>query len=409
MRIDERWPARAENTALWCLAGTLAAASFSNSFFEIFSSVFMCLTALLVITRRDLKAFQTPWVFFVGLFLAINLVSMALSVDLWSSAKGAFRVFRCILLALSTFYILNSRERFCRAYDVFAWVVLLAGLDALIQGFVGFDPIRGHTMTPYSSEVGRVTGPFHHANDFAAFLSLGFFLCAALLPYALKRLSVRAKILYISSSIVSFFCLLWTFARGAWVAVILALITTAVWRKNWRIIVSIPLLLVALFFLSPAALKTRVRSFVDLADGTMKERRLLWGESVRMIQDRPWLGFGPNTYARVEPQYKPKDSRTDYQYAHNGYLQMAAEIGLLGLGSFLLLLALFFTRVLPSFIAERSTELGARGLALAGGILSFLFHSATDTNLQSLRLVGLLWIALGLGLAAHRSLRGAGR
>jgi O-antigen ligase len=406
MRTNPGWSAHAENAAWFFLLGTLAAVSFSNSFFEIFSSIFMVLTIFLVIFRGDLGMLRGRWFLLVGLFLAVNLVSCLGSVDLWNSAKGIFRIFRCAILAFSTFYVLGSSDRVQKVYDFFVWVVLLTGLDALLQGFIGFDLIRGRTLTPYTLNVGRVTGPFHHANDFAAFLSLGIFLCAAFLPYALKNLSVRAKVFYAASSAVGFICLLWTFSRGAWIAVVLSFVTLAAWRKSWRTLVSVGLVVIALLWVSPAVLKNRAESLTRRDDGTVTERRVLWGEAVEMIRARPWLGFGPNTYSGVEPRYKPADSRTDFQYAHNGYLQIAAETGLLGLGSFLLVLLFFFIRVLPVFIAARSSPMGARGLAVATGVLSFLIHSATDTNLQSLRLVGLLWIALGLGLAAHRSLRG---
>ena len=52
-----------------------------------------------------------------------------------------------------------------------------------------------------------------------------------------------------------------------------------------------------------------------------------------------------------------------------------------------------------------SASAAAPGAALTAGVFAFLLHSATDTNLQSLRLVSLLWFSMGLAMAARRLVR----
>ena len=132
------------------------------------------------------------------------------------------------------------------------------------------------------------------------------------------------------------------------------------------------------------------------------ERRLLWGEALDMIRERPWLGFGPNTYSKMEPLYKSKKIYTDNQYAHNSYLQMAAETGLLGILSFLSLVGYAWTVCYAAFRRSGPSFLSSAGMALNFGLLAFLIHSVIDTNLQSLLLVNTLWLALGMAWAAKR-------
>ena len=48
----------------------------------------------------------------------------------------------------------------------------------------------------------------------------------------------------------------------------------------------------------------------------------------------------------------------------------------------------------------QTSLVAVQGLSIVFGIFSFLLHSATDTNLHSVLLVNLLWLAIGLGWAA---------
>ena len=400
----ERWTAFAENAALICLWGTLASISFSNSLFEIFSSILMGLAILLVLARRDWSLFRNKWFYASATLILIDTLTIFFSIDPWSSARGAFRVLRCVMLAFFTVYTLNTKEKFHKTYHFFVWMIFLTCLDAVCQGLLGFELVLQRRMTPYTEAIGRVTGPFHHANDFAAFLSLAFFLGLAAFSSS-EKFDSKKKYLYAAISFLSLICLLWTYARGAWIAVIISLVVYALFYRNKKILFSILGVFLIVIFLAPDSLKQRVHSLGNWNDGTMRERRILWGESLGMIQQKPLLGFGSNTYSQVEPHFKKKGTKTDFQYAHNGYLQIAAETGLIGLGSFLVMLLFYFSGTLPDFLRERRTELGACGLAVNAGIFSFLIHSATDTNLQSLRLIGLLWLIMGMGFAASRLLK----
>jgi O-antigen ligase len=149
-------------------------------------------------------------------------------------------------------------------------------------------------------------------------------------------------------------------------------------------------------------MRERVRSLGNFRDTTIRERAELWGESLRMVKESPWLGLGVNTYARNEPLYKKEGSQTDKQYAHNGYLQIAAETGLLGLSSFLAAVVYLWFASLKAFLRAPNPFLRAAGLGLLCGILAFLIHSATDTDLQSTLLVNTLWLAMGMAWAGKR-------
>ena len=115
-----------------------------------------------------------------------------------------------------------------------------------------------------------------------------------------------------------------------------------------------------------------------------------------MIQDSPWLGHGINTFMQIFEAYRT--DRGNPAYAHNSYLQLAAETGLLGLVSFLWI----FVNLFRSFLARlanhemKNDNLVLLAMGLVSGIFAFLAHSFVDNHFYSLQLSVYLWFMVGL-------------
>lgn len=391
--------------AFGALFFVVAALSFSISLFEISSGIFIGLTLLWVLKFRSADRgiiFKNMFTLFVGLYFLSVLLSLTQSEYLAASARGVFKVLKNIALCFAAVAVIDSEARFKKIFQFFLLGALLIAIDALIQSVVGFDLIRQRRMIPYITGVGRVTGPFQHPNDFSAYLSLVIFLFIGALPEGLKIFS-RKKFTWIliGTALVSL-CLLWTYSRGAWLAVIVSFVLLTITKKSKFLLAGILLFSVWAVLFSPPLVKARVESIWKSQGGTLVERKALWQESFRMIKKSPVLGLGVNTYAKNEPHFKSGDPSIDNQYAHNGYLQIAAEIGCLGLLSFLLVFSCFFWKTVPQFLKTQNLFLKTAGTAFVFGILAFLIHSAFDTNLQSVLLVNQLWLAMGVTLAASR-------
>jgi len=134
-------------------------------------------------------------------------------------------------------------------------------------------------------------------------------------------------------------------------------------------------------------------------------RPATWKNTLKMIQAHPLIGVGLGAYPKVYPHY---DDSTGYflvEAAHNDYLQVLTDGGLIGgvLGLvFLILLAKLSRRALSSAShLERSAALGS-----VLGCIGLLAHSFVDFNLQitSNALVFLILLAL-LSTAQLRAVR----
>lgn len=387
--------------AFYSLGGVLLSLSFSISLYEIFSVIFVLSAVSAMVLSRDTRILRSRWMIFLLIYLAANLLSLTQSHHPFDSFKGIVRVFRLALLSLGVIYIIDSEEKFVKIFKWSLLVALLIGLDGLLQGFTGFELIRQRAMTAYTSNVGRVTSAFTHANDFSAYLALMIFFFVGIAVDAKNiKLSLRQLIFVLAGSVVLLGCLLWTYCRGAWLAVATAFFLFSIFKRKKALLAILAVVLLWGAFFSPPILRDRLRSLWDPKNGTIIERKVLTGESLSMLQTSPLLGMGLNTFSSNASFYKSKTIRTDVQYTHNGFLQMTVETGIVGLAAFLSLLLYFFLTTLPVFFKKNAGLLEIGGAAIVFGVLAFLIHSLTDTNLHSLLLVSNLWLCMGLALSA---------
>ncbi|MFN7948487.1 MAG: O-antigen ligase family protein [Blastocatellia bacterium] len=110
-------------------------------------------------------------------------------------------------------------------------------------------------------------------------------------------------------------------------------------------------------------------------------RGWIWKDTVRMISASPVLGVGLGAYQTAWPNYSEADGALIVDKAHNDYLQLLAEAGIIG-G----LLALWFIVTVFRLVAQglRSPDplMMATAMGSAAGITAMLVHSFFDFNLQ---------------------------
>jgi O-antigen ligase len=117
-----------------------------------------------------------------------------------------------------------------------------------------------------------------------------------------------------------------------------------------------------------------------------------------MFIDHPWLGLGPGNYPVAYQRYFLPGWLEPLGHAHNYYLNLAAESGLLGLAAFILTLGLAYRAALGGI---RSPDPFWRVLALGvlGSLAVVTVHSGVDNlfvhgvAVQFGSLMALAWLA----------------
>ena len=130
------------------------------------------------------------------------------------------------------------------------------------------------------------------------------------------------------------------------------------------------------------------------ADNTAEGRISTGHDTLRLLADYPFFGSGLGTYGSAFIQYQTSNGDVAFINAHNDYLQLLAELGLLG---FILLAGW----VAPTFIRACRTAITGPGLntrymalGCVGGMVAIGVHSLADFNLYiPANAMVLVWIA----------------
>jgi len=371
--------------------------TFSNSFTEIASYTIIGLWIIVRTARRRYRLPGGSLAIILSFFILWNLISFINTQYLYESFRGFLKVFKYSLIFFAAIDYFNTKERVRRFLLFGLGVGFFIALNGIAQHIMGVDIIRQRAVNLRDS-LYRISSSFRHSNDFGAYLVVITTIFMSLIFS--KTRPFKQRVLTLFAMLPLIWCLKATGSRGAWVSFIAALLTLSA-MKSKRLLALILVLIIASPLFLPSSIKNRFSDLTTIrTEGTVWERTRLWSGTINMVKDHPFLGFGVNTYTKNFTDYKPKDY-PDLTYPHNSYLHMAAEIGVVGAGTFLLFLLVLMAS------AIRATKNLKKGLdrdlylGLIAGIVGFLVHSIVDTHLYSVVLASFLYLYLGVIVASR--------
>ena len=331
------------------------------------------------------------------LFLDITIITSMFTSQHIDISLGAFffKTLEYLLIFFMMAEVINTRRRLVNILIALSASSFMLGLDGIYQVVAKFDFLRGYPLY-----AGKMTASFQFSNN------LGCYLTTAL-PIPISFIiqgttNKKVKVCLIALSILLLACLLFTRARGAWLGFIVGLFFVCLFSGKKALFTAVAFLIILVLF-SPAIIKNQFKSFATLSGDTSTEDRIvIWETGGRMFKDRPFLGHGLGTFMNVFSRYKP-ENYSWVVYAHNCYLQIIAEMGIVGLLIFLWFAFVLIKDAIFKLIKCRDKFLKAFLTGLIGGVLAYLVHSFFDTNLYSLPLAVLFWAFAGLAAAKIQS------
>ncbi len=105
-------------------------------------------------------------------------------------------------------------------------------------------------------------------------------------------------------------------------------------------------------------------------------------DGLHMFRSKPVLGWGLASFPVAYPQFRSFYTNFFVNQAHNDYLQLLVEMGLLGFGTMLWFLFVLYRSAFRKIGNWPSQVTGATTLACIMGFTGILVHSAVDFNLQ---------------------------
>jgi len=269
-----------------------------------------------------------------------------------------------------------------------SWSLLLSGYfigaAAILQsafGLLGGGYFREGTNGPIRADVTLANPDF-----------LGIFL-AMLIPIAVAKMVSRrpgtTRILSANLVVVLALGLLATFTRAAWIGAVVGVIVVLALRRGrfhlWPLLISAAFVVAGFGVLAgivasrPSnaqggfgnALVARIVSIGNLNSGTEATRLKTWGDTLALIASRPILGWGPDTFGLVYPQYQSTNKLgTLWDKPHQDALGVAASQGILGLLAYIWILVAFVRAFW-------------RGRTLRGAVALFAAFVAYEVSIQA--------------------------
>ena len=330
----------------------------------------------------------------LAIFVAWSTVSMVWAESSSVVISSSFRYFQNLLLFLIVFTAVRERRHAVWVTAAFVAGATIAAIFAII-----------YRPDPGQYDVARATGTIGDPNELAAVLVAGVILSGVL--FFLVRRSPALRLATLGALALCTVGLLSTFSRGGLIALGCAIVASVFVGGRYRpAILSVMTVVGLLGFgyfaaIAPQASRDRI---TKLDGGT--GRTDIWRVGSRMVSAHPVTGVGSGNFQLSSVHYllkNPGAVRYDYfvdhpKVAHNTYLHVLAELGIVGLGLFLAIVgfaigcaykaARTFTNA-----GDLDMELLARGLMLAMiGLLSADFFISGQYSKQ-------LWLLLGLGPA----------
>jgi len=191
-----------------------------------------------------------------------------------------------------------------------------------------------------------------------------------------------------------------TFARGAWLggAAGLLLFIVLLPRQSLRPVLALlaAVLIAGGLALANAAGALGERAESASAPGVVSDRVAMWRASLAMLRDRPLLGSGLNTFSLIYPRYRlPQDRAAGQPFAHNIFLNMAAEGGLAGLGAFLAVLATTGALGLR-WLRRGDAGERVRAASVLAAAAALMIHQQVDGTAISFHIGFGLWMLLAM-------------
>lgn len=348
-------------------------------------------------------------------FAAFNVISLINSQFLNLSVPAlASKVLKWALFFLVVSDMAGDRRRLKRVFFAMLTSCALILIDAAWQQYVtGRDFL--HYPNPYpvfkfhARKTGGMSFPtasFPYPNDFASWINVYLFTFLSLAVFDLKRKGdkIFKTAVLIFCALLAFFLFLTT-SNGAFIGafVSLCLLLLASARKILVPVVAILLVVILAVSFVPYLREYMQKGILDKAL-SINDRMNMWQTGWRIYKEHPVIGNGVNTFFEHYRSFRVDEDKGKGSYAHNCLLQMASDIGILGLLSFLV----FFWIVVFKNARRALKKLSGFEHAFVFGTslaaLAFLTHSFFDTNLYSLNLAALFWTFLGITEGAGKSL-----
>jgi len=307
---------------------------------------------------------------------------------------------------------------------------LLLGLvfSTILLSFYGVVQYLGYNFTAhflFKTSPGKVSSTIGNPNFLGKYLVLTLPL---LISFYLHSDHIVKKTLFATGTTFAFVCLILTYSRASWIGFafgfiffLFLLLRSRIKQTTKDLVIIVLLFLLAVIYFNMYRPKVngletpkgegmvvnRALSLKEVEKGIGVATRLfVWHKALILIAQRPWFGYGPETFEKAFRPYNLEYANRFNDYVrvdrvHNNYLDLAFSVGILGLAAYLFILLVFFFSLFRSLRRSMDDRWRLIYIGIISGCIGYLVNDLFIFSVVSVSPT--FWSLMGLSLALRES------
>ena len=388
--------------------------------FSLLAIVGLMLWGFNVLKKEEFKIISNPLNIPVLSFIIICVLSLIWSNNPFISLKELPLFLAGPLLYFTIVNNIYNERQINRIIGAVIIVGALFGIYGILQ-YNGIDFL----FWIGNVERGKVFGLFGNAGYFAEYLILPLPITISLFLVSKNK---TIKILLLIGILTMASTIALTFTRTPYLSLVISFIFMLLlfvisrgkefFTDNKKIFIVVFLAIIIIISLivvpnplnKPGTVISKIKSRASVnqlsQDYSIRRRIATWKFTMLLIKDHPLLGSGIGSFKYNSLKYQAKffdqgDNRALYPYGvadktHNEYLQLGAELGIIGLIIFIWLIFAYFNYGLKILKREKDRYKQGIIIGLMGSVMAFLVDSIFWFPLHHSFTSFLFWLCLGL-------------
>ena len=318
----------------------------------------------------------------MGIYCIVLFLSSIMSPYHSEGFRGAGEWLNKSVLLLAILLMINNITHLKIMFNCFIFCLFINSL------YVIYDGVFCHNL-----RANAIVGSYMPTGTMLFFL---FAISLILLIHYVKIKKIKL-LLFLAVFICSFTAIIFNGTRGIWLGIpVLTLLV--LWqmldnKKNLLLIGTVFCGIIAMLYFVTPYINSRTDSIIETNNESKNERILIWNSALHMIKDYPVLGVGTDNFKNIyQKEYiSPMANEPNLEHAHNTYLEYAAENGIIGITSFILMMGYFL--YLGWNMWRKNKKL--YGLITACIIMVILLHGLTEFVFAHIIIANIFWPLLG--------------
>lgn len=328
---------------------------------------------------------------------------MPLTVNPKATLSEFFRYSTYVIYYVLTVQLLSRKENIQATALTIALFGGLLAFSSILQFYLTDDMALWFRHTPTNS---IVVGPYVNHNHYAGLMEMMFPIVLGLFLFYRPRIGntslikgiaeifsqekANIHILIGASALLIIVSIFVSLSRGAMISTCLSLLIFTFFLLKRKISKGNTVLIISVILLTALSIgwfgwDQIFERFAKLKNtqGIIYESRLdFWKDSLDIIKHFTITGSGLGTFSHIYPLHRSIISELFLTHAHNDYLELMAEGGIIGFLIIFSFLLILFYKTYKTFSTRRDAISIYLYMGSITAIVAILFHSFTDFNLH---------------------------